>query len=212
MSSSSFSSGQNAVAANVVTDVSPEQSVDPEHWLEAHGNYLFRYAFSRVNSRELAEELVQETLLSAIRGVSGFEGRSTVRTWLVGILKNKIIDHLRRASRKESKEVLTDEDDVLDRQFNRLGIWSTIFGDWARDPDQVLEQKEFFRTLEGCLRKIPERSQRAFMLKTFENTDSDEICKILNISASNLWVSLHRCRLALRECLDKNWVKAGGRS
>ena len=178
----------------------------PELWLEEYGDYLYRYAFMRINSREVAEDLVQETLLAAYRGRSNFEGRSTLKTWLVGIMKNKIIDYLRRASRKERKEVLEDDSEVLDRHFNRFGIWNRILPNWASDPNQILERREFMQTFEGCLRKVPRKARRAFMLKTFENTSSEEVCKILDITPSNLWVLLHRCRMNLRECLEKNWA------
>lgn len=181
-------------------------------WVEKHGDALFRYAYLRVNSHEIAEDLVQETLLAAVRGYDSFEGRSSVKTWLIGILKNKIIDHIRKTVRRNKNESLDQEDDVLDRHFNRLGIWTRVLGDWAEDPDEIMERKDFFRVLEGCLGKVPEKGRRAFTLKMLEQVESKEICKILDITASNLWVLLHRCRLSLRECLEKNWAERPQRS
>ncbi|MCB0328675.1 MAG: sigma-70 family RNA polymerase sigma factor [Bdellovibrionales bacterium] len=181
-------------------------SEDPSSWLEEHGNYLYRYAYMRVNSQETAEDLVQEALLAAVRGYKNFERRSSVRTWLVGILKNKIIDYLRRSSRKEKNEILEEDNETLDRHFNRFGVWNRVLPNWASEPNELLERKEFMRAFEGCLRKVPEKTRQAFMLKTFENVETEEVCNILGITSSNLWVLLHRCRLVLRECLEKNWA------
>ena len=89
-----------------------------------------------------------------------------------------------------------------------MGIWNRVLPNWASEPGELLERKEFMAQFEKCLSKVPEKSRQAFMLKTFENIDTDEICKILDISPSNLWVLLHRCRLNLRECLEKNWANA----
>jgi RNA polymerase sigma-70 factor (ECF subfamily) len=205
------SSGGEVQHPSSVGVESPIVSGDsPESWLVEHGDYLYRYAYVRINSQEVAEDLVQETLLAAYRGHANFEGRSTMRTWLVGIMKNKIIDYLRRVSRKERKEVLEDDSDILDRHFNRFGIWNRMLPNWANDPTQILERQEFMQAFEQCLKKVPRKARRAFMLKTFENTTSDEVCKILDITPSNLWVLLHRCRMNLRECLERNWGTPAG--
>jgi RNA polymerase sigma-70 factor (TIGR02943 family) len=179
----------------------------PENWVNLHGNYLMRFAFLRVNSREIAEDLVQEALLAGVKAFENFEGRSQVRTWLIGILKNKIIDHMRRHARKEGNEIMEEDTETLDRHFNRFGIWNRILPNWADDPETLQNRSEFMRALEGCLRKLPERSRQAFMLKNFENVDSEEVCNILNLTTSNLWVLLHRARLSLRECIEENWIQ-----
>jgi len=179
---------------------------NPEEWIESFGNYLFRYAMMRVHSRETAEDLVQETLMAAVKGYENFEGRSTVKTWLTGILKNKIIDHIRKASRRERLEVLPNEDDLPERHFNRLGIWNTILTDWAGNPDELLAESQLIEVLKDCLARVPVKSRQAFILKTFDSKESDEICNILDVSSSNLWVLLHRCRNSLRDCLELNWV------
>ena len=179
---------------------------DPHQWIEECGDYLFRYAMMRVSNRETAEDLVQDTLIAAIKGYENFEGRSTIKTWLVGILKNKIIDHIRKVSRRGKLEVLPTEEEPFERNFNRLGIWNTVLADWAGDPDELLHEKQLKEVLKICLAKVPLKSRQAFVLKTFDNKESDEICNILDITPSNLWVLLHRCRNSLRECLEINWV------
>ncbi|MCI5065464.1 sigma-70 family RNA polymerase sigma factor [bacterium] len=204
MGGAAVQTAQDGLSARSADENRSESS--PAEWLQEHGDYLYRYAFSRMNSPEVAEDLVQETLLAGVRGYKNFEGRSSIRTWLVGILKNKIIDHLRRVSRKERKEVLEEDNDTLDRHFNRFGIWNRVLPNWASEPTEIFERKEFLAAFECCLGQVPEKARRAFMLKTFENIGSEEICKILDITSSNLWVLLHRCRLSLRECLEGRWL------
>ena len=191
-------------------DLNEEQkeSKDPTVWVEEHGDYLFRIARSRVNSRELAEDLVQETFLAAVRGAENFEGRSSVRTWLVGILKNKIIDYIRKKSRTEKHEVAMDDPEEMQRNFNSLGIWTSFLSNWAKSPDKALEDQELFAVLEKCIQKLPGKAKEVFLLRTFEQIDSEEICNVLNISSSNLWVLLHRARLKLRDCIEMNWANA----
>jgi len=194
-----------------VTDTSPfetdvENNLKPKEWIEAYGDYLFRYAIMRVRNRETAEDLVQETMLAAVKGFNNFEGRSTIKTWLVGILKNKVIDHIRKSSRRKRLEVLPNENDLPERHFNSFGIWNTVLTDWAGNPDELMEEKQLLAVLKECLADVPEKSRQAFILKTFDNKESDEICNILDISSSNFWVLLHRCRNSLRDCLEANWI------
>lgn len=180
---------------------------NPELWLEEHGDYLFRFALSRVRSRETAEDLVQETLLAAVRAQNSFQGRSTARTWLVSILKNKIIDHFRKANR----EILDNEGVVEPSEgpecFNTAGIWNSTVTDWAADPTTLLERKEFHKVLSECLQKLPHKMREIFTLKVLDDVDSKEICKVLGVSSSNLWVLLHRARMGLRDCIEKNWIE-----
>ena len=132
---------------------SNDRALDPDTWLEEYGDYLFRFAMSRVYRRELAEDLVQETLLSAYRGRESFEGRAAVKTWLTEILKNKIIDHHRKATRTTHKEVAVEDNAELDSHFNRLGIWNRMLSDWGRDPEEQLNSQEFFKVFKACVGK-----------------------------------------------------------
>jgi len=180
-----------------------------EELIAEHGDYLFRFAVMRVKKREVAEDLVQDTLLSAIRNWDGFEGRASVRTWLTGILRNKIIDFY-RASAREAPLVSEPEElaQVVDRHFNVLGIWNGFFDDWAGHPEKHLENKHFFKALENCLSKLPETARRLFVMKVVDGLETEEICKVLGISESNSWVLMHRARMALRDCIEMNWIRS----
>lgn len=178
----------------------------PEVWLEEYGDQLYRFAYSKLKNEETAEDMVQETLLSAVKAFDNFQAKASVKTWLFTIIKNKIIDHVRKTKRriKEDKEVDVNDDKG---QFNRAGIWSVFVPNWAREPDKILEDKDFSNTLESCIGKLKDKPKKALMLSINSDFSSDEICNALEISSSNLWVILHRARMQLRECLEKNWYK-----
>lgn len=167
-------------------------STDPATWVDLYGDFLFCYALVRLRDPGLAEDAVQETLLAALQSRKNFGNRSKERTWLVGILKHKIIDYFRKASREESvpdEELLRDfgEDD-----FKQDGRWKIGPAQWNMDSSTILEQNEFWEILRQCLNELPSRLANAFMLKEMEELSSEEVCKVCHISPTNLWVMLHR--------------------
>lgn len=177
----------------------------PELWLENYGDALFRYALSRVRSRELAEDLVQQTLLYAIKGRKGFAGQSSEQTWLIGILRHKIVDHYRRVA---SERTVSERDTgaLLDTSmFDKRGSWKSKVRNWPISSDSSLERVEFRRVLHDCISRLPASLMAVFCLRELERLDSEDVCKALSISASNLWTQLHRARLLLRRCLELNW-------
>jgi len=194
------------------TPSNPQVAADPpETWVARYGDYLYGYALARVRNPSAAEDLVQETLLAALKAFENFRGRSTLKTWLTGILKHKIIDHLRGKYREEP---LQDVDAGLaqaQEMFDKKGTWLLKPGRWRADPQHLFEQKEFMETLFACLADIPERGAKAFIMREIDGLDTREICKLLNISATNSWVILHRARLLLRRCLEVNWFSANGK-
>ena len=180
-------------------------------WVDEHGDCLYRYALARVRKPEVAEDLVQETFLAAVRGYDKFGGRSSVRSWLCGILKHKIIDHYRKAARETS---FTDMEFLVDEysgKFVEVGFWQHEAGprEWQPDAAEVMERGEFWETMQSCLSKLPQRIANVFSMREMEGVPSKEICALLSISESNLWVMLHRARMALRECLETNWFSPG---
>lgn len=189
----------------VATSEMRPQLADPERWVDDHGDCLYRFALLRVRKPEVAEDLVQESLLAAVRTAENFSGRSTERSWLVGILKNKISDHFRKLGRETS---FTDMEFLNDEMSNKFedGFWNHDIGpkDW-QESEAVTYRGEFWDTMRGCLGKLPPRVADVFMMREMDGTDSPEICDTLNISPNNLWVMLHRARMALRECLELNW-------
>ena len=170
-------------------------------WLVEHGDYLFRFALARLRDSHLAEDVVQETLVAAIQSNS-YTGKSAPRTWLTGILKHKIIDAIRRMSR-EAPALSGDEFEAL---FDERGHWVEMPAAWA-DPGAALEQGRFFAALEMCLARLPHKTSQAFMMREHLGLETSEICKELAVTPTHCWVLLYRARMALRECLSKEWFQ-----
>ena len=202
-----FSSAAAESPAAMVAPMRGRPETNPERWVDEHGDPLFRYALVRVRRREIAEDLVQETLLSAMRSREKFAGQSSERSWLFGILKHKISDYFRELGRETSVTDLDSLADEFSEKFVPEGYWVHVKGpkEWKPEPDAVMHRTEFWQTMRNCLDKLPERIANVFMLRETEELESKEICLMLSISQSNLWVMLHRARMALRECLEINW-------
>jgi RNA polymerase sigma-70 factor (TIGR02943 family) len=181
---------------------------DPANWVEKHGDYLFRYSLSRLRQPEEAEDLVQETFLSALRAQEQFAGHSSERTWLFCILKRKIVDRLRRKGRERPVSDFAAADQWADNLFDERGHWKRGPGEWGDDPISTFEKKEFWSVFSRCLGKLPQRLADDFTLREVEDLEGREVCKALDVSASNLWVMLHRARLRLWRCLELNWFRA----
>ncbi|OGA66154.1 MAG: RNA polymerase subunit sigma [Betaproteobacteria bacterium RIFCSPLOWO2_12_FULL_67_28] len=175
--------------------------------VESQRAYLLRYATLQLRDRDAAEDAVQETLLAALAGGAGFSGRSNLRTWLTGILKHKIVDAIRRASREQPLAPADElETGDLDAPFDRRGHWQEPPTAWD-DPDGALHQKQFLAALEACLAGLPAKTAQAFMMREHLGLETGEICKELGITATHCWVLLYRARMALRQCLDTNWFR-----
>ncbi len=186
--------------------------MDPEKWLDECGDCLYGFALLRVRKPEVAEDMVQETLLAAMRSKDRFEGKSSVRTWLIGILKYKILDYFRKLGRETSFTDLNFLEDEFGEKFEN-NYWIHKLGPkkWRSDGETSLDRDEFWVTIQGCLSKLPPRIADVFMLREMDDQSMDEICSALTISQSNLWVMLHRARMALRECLEINWFENPGK-
>ena len=184
-----------------------QPGAEPTAWVDEHGDYLFRYAVFRLGRADVAEDLVQETFLAALRNRQSFAGRSSERTWLVAILKNKISDHLRRHCREETHAGPPAED-ILDHLFDDRGRWRNPPKRCADDPAQALERKEYWETIQRCLGKLPQRLKAAFSLREMDQLTSEQVQEALGVTAGNLWALLHRARISLCRCLDIHWFKA----
>ena len=182
---------------------------DPERWVEEHGDCLYRYALIRVRKPEVAEDLVQETLCAAVKNYGSFGGKSSERTWLCGILKNKICDHFRKLGRETCFTDMEFLEDELSHKFVPQGFWNHDLGplEWKPEADVVMHRSEFWDTFRNCLAKLPQRVADVFMLREMDEMETAQICDTLKVSPNNLWVMLHRARMALRECLEVNWFK-----
>ena len=172
----------------------------PEEWLARYGDALYRFALARLRRSHEAEEAVQDTLLAALRTRDQFQGRSDPRTWLIGILKRKIVDRLRSSARQAAEADPAE----LDAWFDSTGHWRKPPRDWG-DPVAFVERSDFWRVLRRCMDGLPPQMAAAFTLRTLDDNDPKEVCQELAISPSNLWVLLHRARLRLVTCLQANW-------
>jgi RNA polymerase sigma-70 factor (ECF subfamily) len=178
----------------------------PEQWLSEHGDALYRYAYLRLRDRMAAEDMVQETLLAAMKGRERFAGRSTERTWLIGILNNKVVDHLRKQVREQSPgEADLGDDELEELLFEADGHWRRPPSVWG-DPEAAFEQRVFWEAFVHCLEDLPARQARAFTLCEMDGVGGAEAGKVLGVSTTNIWVILHRARLRLKECLELNWL------
>ena len=180
------------------------QTLDPNDWLEKHGDYLYRYALCRLRNPELAEEKVQETFVGALQTQERFQGRASERTWLTSILKRKIFDHFRTINRERSFDSALLEKVSPDSHFDRKGKWIAGPNKWYWEPDSALRQKEFLDIFHRCLSKIPDRLAQVFVLREVDGHQGDEICALMGISRTNLGVMLYRARMRLRLLLEGN--------
>ncbi|MFC4420052.1 sigma-70 family RNA polymerase sigma factor [Cupriavidus pampae] len=191
--------------------------IDPNE-LETVRPYLLRFARLQLRDDTLAEDTVSETILAALEHPERFAGQSALRTYLVGILKHKIVDLLRSGKREvrialsanEDGEAQSD-DDAFDALFTRNGHYQNPPSDWG-DPDRTFERREFFEILQICVDKLPAKAGRIFMMREWLELETEEICQDLKISATNAWVLLYRARMRLRECLELNWFGQRGAS
>lgn len=175
--------------------------------VEALRPQLMRFARTQLRNDAWAEDAVSETLLAALEKPQSFGGGSQLKTWLVGILKHKVIDQLRRHTREATVMVGEDNEDLDEQLFLPDGHFRDMPGDWG-NPDAACSQRQFFEVLEACMEHLPATQGRVFMMREWLELETDEICKELSITSTNLWVLLHRARLRLRECLQLNWFTA----
>ena len=165
---------------------------------------LLRYARTQLRNEAWAEDAVSETVVAALEKPQAFAGQSQLKTWLVGILKHKVIDQLRRHKREATVLSEDDAEDIDELLFAADGHWREMPANWG-NPDDVLRQRQFIDVLDACLENLPPAQARCFMMREWLELSSDEVCKELTITTTNLWVLLHRARLRLRECLQASW-------
>lgn len=178
-------------------------TINPEKWVDKYSDYLFNYAIGRINDREQAKDLISETFLSALKAMKNFKGEATERTWLISILKRKIIDYYRHSNSKKGKtEVKINYHDT-----DQEGEWlEEMVADPAdKTAEDRIENDELKLAIFDCLEKLNERHAQIFKMKTIDGIDTTTICNEFNITPSNLWVIIHRVRMSLVLCLEKTW-------
>ncbi|MES2621899.1 MAG: sigma-70 family RNA polymerase sigma factor [Bacteroidota bacterium] len=188
--------------------------LQPEKWIDRYSDYLFSFASIRLNRKDIAEDMVQETFLAAWNAKDNYQSNASEKTWLTSILKNKIVDHYRKSSTKNELNVLDkpsadgDSSYFFEKEGGYEGHWTVASGpqDWKKDLGNKVEAEEFQNILKECLSKLPERARGVFVMKIIEGEESEVICKELGITPSNFWILMHRAKLQLRECMQKNWA------
>ncbi|WPU94767.1 sigma-70 family RNA polymerase sigma factor [Mucilaginibacter sabulilitoris] len=200
---------QNRISNEDIVGNQAGTLLEPHLWVERYADYLYKYAFGRLNDEQQARDLVQDTFLAALEKTGNFRGDSNERTWLTAILKYKVIDVYRK---KSSVLVVTDqfgsaadEDEYFDPELNnwKREHWPQLFGVEENDP---LHNKEFMGVLQQCLKRLPPLWMSVFRLKHLEDEITETICKEMKISSANFWVIIHRAKVNLRSCLQKNWI------
>jgi RNA polymerase sigma-70 factor (TIGR02943 family) len=190
--------------------------LEPERWIERYADYLYSFAYARLRKQEVAEDLVQDTFFSALRARDSFLNNASEKTWLVSILKRKVIDYYRKKSTQNELNIFdrpakgeegSNDYFFQDKTAAVPGHWaeSAVPLTWKKDFETSVESDEFYDIVKNCMTKLPEKTAAAFTLKNMDGLDTDEICKELNITPSNYWVMMHRAKLILRHCMEQNW-------
>lgn len=182
-------------------ETAEHRTADPGLWLQTHGDVLWRYAMGRLHDPDLAEELIQEALVAAIEARPRFRAECSDRTWLLSILRRKMIDHLRKRGRRARTETPMP---VLAEMYTRRGRWRFDPGPGPRA--EVAASAEFLEDLERCLSALPAGLAEVFMMREFRGAASEAICAAAQITLDNLWVRLHRARVLLRRCMSRRWA------
>ncbi len=181
----------------------PTNELQPEKWVDNYADYLFNYAISRVSDSELAKDLVQETFIAGLKSSKNYKGDAAERTWLIAILKRKVIDHYRKINSKKGKAEVrinfsTDEGE---------GDWleERVADPYGKGGDDTIENEELGLAIQECISKLPKKQAMVFSMKTIQGMSTEDICNELGINPSNLWVMVHRARTALMGCMNQTW-------
>lgn len=178
--------------------------INPNQWIDLYSDYLFNYTITRVRDRETAQDLVQDTFMAGLKSMKNFKGEASERTWLVSILKRKIIDHYRKInSKKGQAEVRVNFSQDGDEEGNWLE--KKVADPFDKTAEDTIENTELGLAIHECLSKLPQKQADVFKMKTLLGYETEAICNELNITASNLWVIIHRARTGLASCLKENW-------
>ncbi len=183
-----------------------QETLEPQQWVENYADMMYRFTLVRVKDPEVAEELVQATFFAALKSQHSFAGRSSEKTWLFGILKHKTMDYFRSSKKNISIDLTAEESDRIHFDAAEHMVPKPV--NWNMDPEKAAENKELAQILAKCMKGLPEKFHRVFVLKEMDGLSSDEICKEFNIKPTNLWVILHRARNQLKLCLESNWLNA----
>ncbi|WP_142783938.1 sigma-70 family RNA polymerase sigma factor [Changchengzhania lutea] len=182
----------------------PEHKINADKWVDAYADYLFNYTITRVSDREIAQDLVQDTFLAGLKSMKNFKGEASERTWLISILKRKIIDHYRKKNSNKGKAEVRI---AYNGDSESEGDWleERVADPFDKTAEDTMQNEELSDAIYNCLEKLPKKQAQVFKMKTIQGFETEVICNELNITASNLWVIIHRARTAMAGCLKENW-------
>ncbi|WP_350287282.1 sigma-70 family RNA polymerase sigma factor [uncultured Croceitalea sp.] len=182
----------------------PAHELHPENWVDQYADYLFNYAITRVSDTEIAKDLVQETFFAGLKSAKNYKGDAAERTWLIAILKRKVIDHYRKINSKKGKAEVRMSYNSGDEDS---GDWleEKVADPFGKGGDDTIENRELGLAIQDCISKLPKKQSMVFSMKTIQGMSTEDICNELGINPSNLWVMIHRARTALMGCMNQNW-------
>lgn len=192
------------------TDPPTAPAPAPEQWVERFGDYLYRYALSRLREPTLAEDCVQNTFLAGIRKLDTFDRTQQEKFWLRGVMRNQIIDHYRKQARERTIDLGEDTALLESALYRYSGIASLFPQEWQFDPREQFDKAEFSMVFQQCVDELREPLREAFVLKMLEDISTPEVCEVMGVSSDYLWVLMHRAREELRVSLQKRWLHEGG--
>jgi RNA polymerase sigma-70 factor (ECF subfamily) len=180
------------------------EKIFPKTWVDRYSDYLYNYTIVRVNDHEVAQDLISETFLAGLKSKDNFKGEASERTWLISILKRKIIDHYRKINSRKGKAEVRMSYNTEDAE----GDWleEQVSDPFDKTAEDHLENEELGQAILDCMDKLNEKQAAIFKMKTIDNFDTEAICNEFGITPSNLWVIIHRARKSLAECLEENWL------
>jgi RNA polymerase sigma-70 factor (TIGR02943 family) len=192
----------------IINQSQPKVEISPpETWVDRYGNYLYAYAMSRLRNADAAADCVQDTFLAGIKALERFDGSRDIKFWLRGIMRNKIVDQIRK-SIKENKVDIDNEDEALLESFwfRYSGIATTNPDPWQFNPRKAYDNTEFWDVFNVCIDKVKQPARQAFVLRMLEDMETEEVCKVMDITPNYLWVLLHRARQQLKVALEEKWT------
>lgn len=179
----------------------------PEKWVDRYADYLYNYTIARINDHETAQDIVSETFLAGLRSKDNFKGEASERTWLVAILKRKIIDYYRKNNSTKGKAEINISRTKSPDGETIHWLEEQVEDELTKNAHELMENEELGLAIDNCLERLNEKQAEIFRMKTIEGMDTEFICKELNITPSNFWVIIHRARKAMAECLETKWLK-----
>jgi|TARA_A100001015_G_C14730475_1_gene609646 RNA polymerase sigma-70 factor (ECF subfamily) len=179
----------------------------PEKWVELYSDYLYGFAMSRLRDPEASADCVQDTFLAGIKALNRFDGSRDIKFWLRGIMRNKIVDQIRKTVKENKVDIDSEDETLLESFWFRFsGIATTNPEPWQFNPRKQYDNTEFWVVFRECIDSVKNPARQAFVLRVLEDMTTEEVCKIMDITPNYLWVLLHRARQQLKELLEEKWT------